>query len=269
MFIKEIIKKCIHNKYDPVIIYSMGKVGSQTVYSSLKNSNIKNQFYHVHFLSRKGIQDAKKYYRDSNKIIPDHISQGEELALKIKNPSEKIRFITLVREPVARDISDYFHNAHMFSSEIMDSSGQIVEEKIYKFIKNEIEKFDSKHDYTSNWFDNELKEAIDINVYDFPFDHDSGYRIIKNSMYELLVIRCEDLNKILNRSLKIFLGVKNSIGINTINTAKDKSYAGIYKSIKTRIKIRKEILEKIYSTRYVKNFYTEKEIMKFINVWGI
>ncbi len=39
------------NKKPPILIYTMGKVGSMTVYQSLKEAKLGNPVYHIHFLT--------------------------------------------------------------------------------------------------------------------------------------------------------------------------------------------------------------------------
>ena len=50
-----------HNQ--PIVIYQMGKVGSSSVYSSLKALKLDNPVYHVHFLTPQGINWAETIYK--------------------------------------------------------------------------------------------------------------------------------------------------------------------------------------------------------------
>jgi len=51
------------NTNPPILIYQMGKVGSTTILKSLKNAQIQNPVYHIHFLSSDGIRNAERYFK--------------------------------------------------------------------------------------------------------------------------------------------------------------------------------------------------------------
>jgi len=62
--------KFLHNKNeDPIIIYQMGKVGSSTIYQTLKKLKLKNSMYHVHILSDQNLDEAIDRYRGYNSYM--------------------------------------------------------------------------------------------------------------------------------------------------------------------------------------------------------
>ncbi|ETR67840.1 MAG: Glycosyl transferase family 2 [Candidatus Magnetoglobus multicellularis str. Araruama] len=97
---------------NPIFIYQMGKVGSSTIKKSLNNTNLSNYIEQVHFLSWPAIQSIENDYIKQNKPVPSHIRIGKVLRQQIDQSLGRIRFkiISLVRDPVARDISDVFQN---------------------------------------------------------------------------------------------------------------------------------------------------------------
>lgn len=47
-----------------------------------------------------------------------------------------------------------------------------------------------------NWFDEELKELCDVDVYSHPFDKDKGYSIINENGVEILLLKTEKLSNL-------------------------------------------------------------------------
>jgi len=77
----------------PIIVYTMGKVGSATTYTSLK-SQLPNPIYHVHFLTQKEINRMEDKYKQAN-INPNklnHFKSSKIIRSKILNSKDKEKF---------------------------------------------------------------------------------------------------------------------------------------------------------------------------------
>jgi hypothetical protein len=64
------LKFCLahRNIEDPLITYQMGKVGSSTLANSLCNSDVYNEIFQVHFLTKDFIARVDKQYRAASKV---------------------------------------------------------------------------------------------------------------------------------------------------------------------------------------------------------
>ena len=51
-----------------------------------------------------------------------------------------------------------------------------------------------------NWFDDQFFDATNINIYDYKFDKEQGYSILKTGAIELLLIN-SDLNDFIKENL--------------------------------------------------------------------
>ena len=99
------------NRALPVLIYQMGKVGSESIQASLSALNLPS--IHAHFLSWQNLRDVEKYYlRRPHAKVPEHIIRSKRLRAIMDKTWGRIQWkvITLVREPVAGTISDVFQN---------------------------------------------------------------------------------------------------------------------------------------------------------------
>lgn len=97
---------------NPIVIYQMGKVGSTTIVESLRRSVPERSIFHVHFLSTEGIKIEEDFYREHlSRIgaIHDHLLESWYLSEQFDKitSDEKYKIITLVREPIARNISAF------------------------------------------------------------------------------------------------------------------------------------------------------------------
>ena len=128
------------------------------------------------------------------------------------------------------------------------------------FIKNFI------HDDPLVWFDVELKQFTNIDVFEETFPHDKGYKIFENEDFIILVIRLESLNKSISEAMNFFLGIKDFNLINE-NISSEKEYAELYNKVKKKIKLPEAYIEKMYSSKMAQHFYTSSEIEVFKKKW--
>lgn len=95
----------------------MGKVGSSSIYQSLARSkNFKP--YHIHTLNEITIQKIKERSKSKGLKIEQHIKDSEYILQNYfsRTQKEKIKIITLVREPISRNIAAYFQNLDVYHS---------------------------------------------------------------------------------------------------------------------------------------------------------
>lgn len=254
---------------EKIIIHQMGKVGLSTVYETIKSLNLNYAVYHLHWLSQDGIKRAFKYFKNTESgKVPMHIRRSSILQKYIDFNHDKLKIISITREPISRFISDFFQNIH-YNYPSLITEGQLDNNIINKLLFEKFETLDLNNDYTLNWFDDEFLKSYNVDIYSYPFDKDLGYTIIKNNNIEILIIRMEDINKNLNIALKEFLNVGYDIMIINTNIGNEKEFAHNQNFLKTNLKIPKCILESILETKYFKHFYNDEAKQKVIEKWDI
>ncbi|MFW6047622.1 MAG: putative capsular polysaccharide synthesis family protein [Candidatus Woesearchaeota archaeon] len=244
-------------KKEIVLVYTMGKVGSTTVYKTIKKHCPKKLTYHVHFLSDNYLNSP-----NPNKSNFDH---NRRLAKNIRSvinlfPNKRIKIISLVRDPISRDISNVFENPKNFIDK--DSLEKYsVPELIDIYQKKET------HTYTLNWFSKEFQNYTNINIYNYPFQKEDGFSIIKDKEFEVLLIKMEYLNENGSIALSKFLKVKipelelENMGAMKTTKMLQKKFAEQYVPNKSEINT-------VYNSTLVNHFYSEKEINNLKNKWN-
>lgn len=237
------------------IVYTMGKVGSVTVEEMLKRKLPFSKVFHTHFLTEKGVIEQMEFSKsDSGVILAQKIK--EELNV---NKMKRVKFITLVREPVSRDISDLFENYSSYFPGLQENGLN------FDNLMNKFRSFD--FNYTLEWLDRELKGYLGIDIFSYPFDKSSGYSVFHFKEFDLMILRLEDLSRVFEKSMTEFTGTGGWKLSKMANTAENKSYFEIYHKFKSNVKLERELLEKIYTSKYFRHFYTDSEAKEYFEKW--
>lgn len=255
-FLESLFYRLRHRElYESIIlVYTMGKVASSSVYSTLRKKFPGLKVFHVHFLSDHWLDQKLPTYHS---FFHSNISLGKNILNEIeRNPGKRIKVITLVREPVIREISDIFENAPGTFGKEVDLSTIDLEEFMDK----------KSFDYPLNWFDTEFKNYLNFDVYSLPFDKSRGYSIYQCSAADVLCIKAEALNVVYKPALKEFLGIDN-FALHNSNTSEKKVQRDLYTKLRSSYKVAAEKLKVVYNSKYMRHFYTDEEIDGFIRTW--
>lgn len=229
-----------------ILVYQPGKVGCQTVLTTLLKAGLQATYFHgIPGISAAGIEE-----------IDQAIAYLMEYYKR-----EKVKIVTLVRDPIARALS-LFMQWFSEDSFIRHQVEENIVVSAYDFI---IKQLDAYSEFT--WFDREIKEVTGVDIYQYPFDKERGYAWIKQGNADILVLKTEQLNDNV-KVLGEFVG-KPDIELCNHNVGEEKCYKYIYKELKKRIRIPAEILDSEYKNNpRLDHFYTEEEKEKFYQKWN-
>jgi hypothetical protein len=268
----------------PLLIYTMGKVGSSSVLHSLKLRELGRPLYHLHSLAPDPLH---KLERELEPAFPDpqamvslhHVWRCQYVLGKLaEHPGRRIEAISLIRDPLARNLSNFFQ--HIQVNELPAESGrqrwklgssffdfEIVVDR--ENVDELIEIYFAKewHDFPGIWVERELGGVLDIDVYANPFPREQGYAIYQSDRASLLLIRLQDLNRCAEQALCQFLGLDHFDLVNA-NVAENKQYVDVYRVFKSAIAFPEPFLDEIYSSKLVKHFYSRAEIQAFRDQWN-
>lgn len=246
-------------KCDPILVWHMGKVGSSTILNSLHQAHLGSAVFHVHLLNdallRKGELFRKSLRRGSkgylyNSALREHLLNGRH----------HWKIISLVRDPVGRNISSFFQNLDLYAPDIAPNDASRVDLLRQIFF----DEFD--HERPLYWFEHEIKELLGIDVFSRPFPTDKGYVEYSTDRFDLLVLRMEDLNTTGVQALRHFLSAPK-IELTKANVGADKAYATLYTQLRRQIGLPADYLERMYGSKYSRHFYTPEEIKSFRMHW--
>lgn len=249
----------------------MGKVGSTSLLRSLKNAKLPYPIYRAHRLSYEGIKEAEDHYLSLQPIIPRHVRLYPILRRKIEEDKTKVnwRIITSVREPISREISDFFENVEVDWPNLIDENGRLETNNTIDFLRNMLINYDESSDYASTWFDKELKTVFNIDVYSYLFNHNDGFTILGERNVKVLILRKEDLDRSFDTAIMRFLDLDKPIRMVRSNVGKDKKYTKEYAYVLENITIPESVCTRFYSSKYARHFYTETMRNEFIQKWSI
>jgi len=265
----------------PLLVHQMGKVASSSVTRSLTVANIDRRIYHTHSLRPEMIEIYERkrrgYLGTDREGDLRHIWQYRYLREWIERGLEKGKkwqVVTLIRDPIARNISDFFENMEMLSppserdhilrSIEYDFEVTVVDSDIKELMDIFIEKF--PHDYPARYLDLEVKGVFGVDLYTGDFPTTKGYKVYRGSEADVLLIRLEDLNDCFAEAFQEFLNIEGLTLVNR-NVGSQKEYAGIYHMFKNSIYLSEPFVDKMYSSRFVRHFYSEAEINRFKARW--
>ena len=230
-----------------IIVYQMGKVASSSIYKALKKRNDCYGF-HTHRLTLTKAND------NLNKRGRHSISLAEHL-IKPKRPT---KIITLVRDPFARNISAYFENNEKAKAPNLDTNQ--INALIDDFIEN------GNHNHNQNWYDNEFKKALDIDIFAYEFDRERGWSTFKQGPFEVLVLKTNLPDSEKTKQIAKFTGIEDLV-IDRINETGAKKSNHCYKQFKETIRFPSEIAQPIFESRFTQHFFTQSEIDAMKTQW--
>ena len=236
------------------LIYTMGKVGSGSIYRALKKALPFRPIFHTHFLSTTWLE---KILPGLPRKFQHNIKTGFEIRNYLeKNRDKRVKVITLVREPVMRSISDLFQNWQHIFEDIEKVKNEQLLQRMAKM----------EHDYTLSWFETEFSEFLGVDIYELPFDPKKGYGIYHLPKIDLLCMKFEMLNQKGEQAIREFLHLDLKLRPTNV-TLKKKGNQG-YAFLKSNFKTSPDKLRKLYQSKYVQFFYSEAEIKGFIQQWS-
>jgi len=241
----------------PVIVLTPGKVGSSSVYYTIRKAT-NHPTFHIHLLSKRGIaRSTRLHIASDRKSRPLHLIVSKLLEKKLKDYRKKIFVITIVREPVSREISSFFQNTEMYKSTLENRKLEIDTNKAKALLQEKLESNMIKG--LEQWFEQEIKENFGIDIFSKPFNEKEKYIIFKQEKVSLLLIRMEDLNTIFSKAIKKFLNLERKLELQNSNVGDNKYYAESYNQIKSDLKFAPEKIEEIISSQYFQHFYKQRE----------
>lgn len=211
---------------DGIIVYQPGRVGSTNVVVTLRHNGF-DKTMHVHHYDEYG-----------NPLSTDTGWKG-----KLKNP----KYITIVRDPIARNLSSFCFGIKKFVAPYVLRSNPSDKFKADYFLKL------FRHDYILEFF-YYFNENVKTNVWGVPFDRNKKYTIWDNK----LILRTENLDETFPQATKEFLNKELKL---ERGHRKKPPYLGMVKYLPN------SYYDTMYKSRYMWQFYSKDEIEKFRTKW--
>lgn len=258
------------------IVHTMGKVGSTTVDVSLKAHGLEESMavHQRHFLTEEGaafVEDLsiegvgsweKLPANDRSFLLSSRLLYKD--MQKRRAAGERVKIVSMVRDPVATNLSGFFHNYIWWPEEIkarcVEPSDDCLEALQCRFLEH------YPHEVPAIWFDIEIRPLYGVDVFATPFDRDLGYAIYHSDFADILLLKLEKLNQCAAPAFYEFMGL-DGFELLESNKAEDKSYASLYKAFRKRTTLPESYLDRVYVSRMAHHFYTDGELAAFRQKW--
>ena len=259
----------------PVLVYTMYKVGSRTVRSVLRQA-LGQPVLHHHYLTK----DLRKAH---NRIIaglcrkfgvrydygPSLANSSYLLHTIRRSSSARWKVVTLVRDPVARNLSLFFYFVNAVARNFLISGTEHQIKERAEFLWDCFREQQDEMAYVGlmdEWFDVELRKTFGVDVFSSDFDKRAGYKIYSGERSDVLVIRLEDLDTVCRDALRMFLGLEIT-SFSSANVGSSLGYGQIYEEFRNQCQFSSSYLDRLYNLRYMQAFYTPDEAGRLRERW--
>ena len=259
------VARAFAGELQPVLIHTYGKVGSTAIQTSI-NKLSGFESFQTHFISEQGVAEARAIHQDHDRD-PIHLKVGEALRRAMAaHPDTVVRVITLVRDPVARAVSNLFENPVLLLGQNGGDLGKMPVEQVVEIAAKQIR---SSLDYTERWFDRKLSGLFGFDFFATPFDREAGFQIREAGRVKLLSGKLECLSRNGGRFIGEFLDLPEALDIPHRRAREATGEAVLYDQVRKSLKLPATLLDEIYDSRACRHFYTLSEIEKFRKIWQV
>lgn len=250
----------------PIVVYTIGKTGSSTVLATLARHVPHRPVYQVHHLQPERVARSERHYRS----LPRPVATGHVVAAQYLSQhrpptaDDPWDVITLVREPVAQDVSVFFQVGERRGFFRLDDDGRLAEPGS---VDELVERFRTWRDHEDDvrWFDEDFAPSLGIDVYATPFDPGAGLARCDGDRARVLLLRNEDLRRVGPAALGDFLGIEPP-SLVAANVGAEKRYADVYAEFRSR-PVPAELVDVLHGSKLARHFYSPAELDRARAAW--
>lgn len=257
----------VHNTFgseqSPVLVHTCGKVGSTAIHAAVEKLPGFVPF-HTHVISEEGVTEARAIHHAHNQD-PVHLRVGDAIREAIANePEQKIYVVTLVREPVARAVSDLFENWTILTSGRDRDLRNLSLDRVVEIASDQVIE---NIQYMERWFDREIRDVFAIDIFSEEFDKELGFGTSSVGRFGLLSGKLESLSESGGKVLGEFLGLENPVPIPRKRERSATGQGDLYDRVRKELKLPDSVLDEVYRSRLCRHFYSDEELNAFRANW--
>ena len=245
-------KTYMQTTFAPLILYTMGKVASSSVSNAILDAGI--GCYYVHFLAQDRITSLLQSFfaNDDFPIVPPHMIRSLQ-AYNSLRLNKEVKVISLLREPVSRNVSSVFQNLPKRLAGDQDA--------ILARLRS------NPPHWPDVWFETDFIPTMGIDFFKADIDPTKDVFRFRNGKIDLLIIKSQTADRRKEALIGNFLGTK--ISITRENDSSDKWYGETYSEVMGNLGvIGSEYVEKCLNCRYFKKFYSLEERRQTAALYG-
>lgn len=233
---------------DAILVYQPAKVGSFSLYQSLKKEKI--PCAHIHRIADSDGENTSYYarYPELYRLWRSALTEKKDL-----------KIITMVRDPIGRSVSGMFQR--IYTNCIAGiRTGMSLYDNVVSCIVDDADY--GKNGYMFEWFHEELEKTTGIDIYKYDFNKEEGYGIVQENGIDILILVMEKLDQNI-RVIKDFVGSEKMKNFTLLrqNVGSEKNYRFLYKDIVKSLQIPSRVLDFYYKGNSgMDHFYTKEDV---------
>lgn len=243
---------------DPLLVFTMAKVGSSSVYNSVKRIT-SIPCFHIHTLDEKETSQANQRCFDEG-LYPDSRSPGRFINKDILEKQRPFKAISLFRNPVERNLSAFFDAFRLLVGTPAHSYQGSMEGLATAFYEK------VNHDYPIQWYQKHFLPGIGVDVYRHAFDPKKGYSILQEGQCSVLLMNATVSDTVKESVIADFLG-EPSFKLTNANIRAESKEASLYKEFKSYISLDSDYLDRMMNNQYFEHFFTKNEREQTLKTW--
>ncbi len=249
----------------PVVVYSMTKSGSMAVYRALQQRGdiLALKAHALHPAAWRGRRSDPIYTPGVRAQLFDLTHSNRMVRFEIIDQSRPCRFIALVRDPIATNVSGFHYNLPSFAQDprAFEKADEMPAARLAQLF---LERY--PHHLTLEWFDLEPKRILGIDVYASPFSWQQGWSTYRQGPNELLVLRSELPDEAKAQVIAEFLGL-SSVRIGRVNTANEHGRGGWTNALKRELALHRTYINSMVDSQYSQHFWSPTERAAMRDKW--
>ena len=236
-----------------VLVHTIGKVASYSVYQAAKKYCEGARVFHTHSLDPARVAQLTDKMKASGRVLTGHIQDSLDAIPLLGEQSINFKVITLVRDPFARSVSAFFENLEMFG----------LDKNRLPPVATACARFEKAYptDSLDTWFDHEFNGVFSVDLLQHPFPRRPGWYCFEKANFDFLVMKAEVPDNVKEAVVGAYLG-RPELRIGQENVMSDKFNAEYYAEFKAHL-AQSTDRSRWYDSDYVRLFYGQGEIDRF------
>lgn len=248
-----------------IIVHQMGRAASMTLVNTIRASNPGVSVLHTHWLNAANVRERLERVRDRE--TPWHLAISRTLHEELGESDLRrypFRIVSVIREPVARNVSAFFLDLDRFIPNLdrrLRAADLATEELVEVFLN------DFPHHEALEWFQSQLNEPLDIDWFSQPFPTEKGWQLRDFDNRQMLLIRTDDLNRCYQEAFGALLGTSPERLEQSHVSNRSSPYADLIAQFRRAVRLPQSYLDHVYATPFVSHFFTQQEIDRYRDKW--
>lgn len=247
----------------PILVHTVGKVGSMTVYRALERAGLPQPIFHIHTLRECRVAQDCERLSAAGLEIPTHLLESQALIRYLRErPEVPVKIVTLVRDPIAREVSVLFED-RVRRAELADETSEVDPQRAVMHLRERL----SDPQIGSNnllWLNAEIRDIFGIDILGEPFAQDRGWQIYRREQCDVLLIRTEELSSVGPEAIAELLGLPEPLAMPATNVRTLLSYD----VVKKMLRLDRKTLAAVYDSAPVRHIYGDEQTEKFYKRWA-